>query len=123
MRSACRASTSRARSQAGSGKFGQVATRRRASRSPSGAEEAALPAARASQAEEELHGRRLAGAVGAEEAEDLAGPDRHRQVGEGLDAPVALAEAGDVDDVRDVHRLGALELVKEPPAVVRIVPR
>ena len=47
---------------------------------------------------EHLHGRRLAGAVRAEEAEDLAGADLERDTVDGLHVAVCLADVTDPDD-------------------------
>jgi hypothetical protein len=58
------------------------------------AEDQGLAAAGPDQAEQDLHGRGLAGPVGPEEAEDLAGLDAQGQVVEGDPGPVGLAQAG-----------------------------
>ena len=47
---------------------------------------------------EDLDRRRLAGAVGPEQAEDLAAADLEVDAVDGLDLAVALAQAGDADD-------------------------
>src|SRR5262249_39407498 len=60
------------------------------------------PGARLEQAEEDLHGGGLAGAVGAEQAHDLAGPDREAEPGQGL----GLAEA--LDQPLDHHHRSVL---------------
>src|SRR5437867_7173172 len=67
------------------------------------AEDLATAAGRPGEAEQELDGRGLAGAVRAEEAEDLASPDGHRQSGHRLDLAVPLLEIGDLDR-RQVER-------------------
>lgn len=52
---------------------------------------------RGDQRAEHVDGRALAGAVGAEEAEDLAAVDRERHAPDGLDVPVGLGEVDDLD--------------------------
>ena len=51
---------------------------------------------------EDLDGRRLAGAVGAEEAEDLARGDLEADPADGLDLAVGLAEIGNGDCTRHI---------------------
>ena len=61
------------------------------------AEDPAAAAARAGQAEQQLDDRRLARAVGAEQAEHLAALDGHRQAVEGAHASVLLGEVDRLD--------------------------
>ena len=58
---------------------------------------APLAGSRARQAEQQLDGRRLAGAVRAQEAEDLAARHGHRQPGQGDDPPEFLAQLASLD--------------------------
>jgi hypothetical protein len=51
-----------------------------------------------------LHRRRLAGAVGADQAEDLAVPDLEGNVVNRDERPVGLADAVDLDDRTRIHR-------------------
>ena len=74
----------------------QVAERR--------AEDAAAAAARTGQAEQQLDDRRLARAVGAEQAEHLAALDGHRQAVEGAHASVLLGEVDRLDRRAVCHR-------------------
>jgi len=57
----------------------------------------AVPGRRPRQPEQQLHGRSLARAVRAEEAEDLAATHRHRQAGEGYGPPEVLTELVSLD--------------------------
>ena len=58
------------------------------------AEQPHLAAVRAEDVEHHADGRRLARAVGAQQAEDFAGVDVEGDIGNGLDRAEALAEAG-----------------------------
>ena len=62
-------------------------------------EHRSLPGVGRQQAADHADGRRLAGAVGAEEADDFARRDAQRDVVDGDDSVERLGEAGDVDDV------------------------
>ena len=55
---------------------------------------------------QDLHERRLAGAVGAHQGVHLAGEDRERGVAERRDRAVALGDAGGVEDRGGGHRTG-----------------
>ena len=68
------------------------------------AEDPAAAAARAGQAEQQLDDRRLARAVRAEQAEDLAALDGHRQAVEGAHASVLLGEVDRLDRRAVRHR-------------------
>src|SRR5947209_6286964 len=64
------------------------------------AQDAHLPAGAVAIALEDLHRRRLAGAVGAEQAEDLAAADLEGDPAHGLDAVVGLPQVVDLDGGR-----------------------
>jgi hypothetical protein len=68
-----------------------------------GAQDSDAAAARDAEALEDLHRRRLTGAVGTEEGEDLAPDDLEVDARHGVAVSVALAQAGERDD-----RLGGL---------------
>src|SRR5687767_993395 len=61
-------------------------------------QDADLATVRGAQALEDLDGRGLAGAVGAQQAEDLARSDVEVDAGDGLDVAVALGQAANPDD-------------------------
>jgi len=69
------------------------------------AEDLAAPRCRTDEPQQKPDGRRLAGAVGSEEADDLSLEDLEVEVIEGRDGPVALGEALRPDDRGDHWRL------------------
>ena len=70
----------------------------RARRSPSGAPRTRPePGARSREAEQQLDGRRLAGAVRAEQTDQLAASDGQAEAVEGGRPPVRLGDAVEVD--------------------------
>jgi hypothetical protein len=75
-----------------------------------------MPTCRAQERHEHAHGRRLAGAVGTEEAVDLAGRDLEIDPVDGLQAALELALQPDDLDRGDAPMLLHAQLVLGPHA-------
>ena len=102
----------RARSRAGRSRSSGGRSRRAAGargRAPAGSwpSTRTSPLGAAAVALEDLDGGRLAGAVGAEQAEDLAALDLEGEPAHGLDRAVGLAQVGDLDRGRARSGAGA----------------